>query len=171
MHHFVSARLLIFLALLLALQSGLSPFFLYLKGYPDLLSLLVLDYAFSWSWETVPLFALFVGLLRDLTGGHLFGIETAALAFTGFLLSLGIQKLDRENGLVRLGICLVFVFLTESVSLGLGRWLESSKSLSWELIGSVILTTIYTAALAPGFFWITNRWFRRTPVLKQYELF
>lgn len=171
MHHFVSARLLIFLALLLVLESSLSPFFLVLKGRPDLLSLLVLDYAFSWSWEVVPFFALFIGLLRDFIGGHLFGIETAAFALTGFLLSLGIQKLDRENSWVRLGICLVFVFLTESLSLGLGRWLETSKNLSWELMASVILTTIYTAALAPGFFWISNRWFRRHPVLKQYELF
>lgn len=171
MHHFVSARLLIFLALLLALQLSVSPFFLLLKGRPDLLFLLVLDYAFSWSWEVVPFFALFVGLLRDLIGGHLFGIETAALALTGSLLSLGIQKLDRENHWVQLGICMVFVFLTESLSLGLGRWLEVSKNLSWELIASVILTTIYTTALAPGFFWITNRWFRRHPVLKQYELF
>lgn len=171
MRRLVSGRQLILLVLLLLLQHGFSPFFFTLKGRPDFFYLLVLDYAFFWNWHRVAAFALGVGLVRDFLGGHLFGIETASLAVMGWFLDLGMRKLDRESPLVRLGMSALFVALTEFLSLGLGVWIETSKGLNFELMTGVFLTTIYTTALAPGFFWFTNRWFDRTPVLKQYELF
>lgn len=171
MHRFISARLLILITLLLILEYALSPFFLFLKGRPDLLYLVVLDYAFFNPWERIPFFSLGVGLLRDFLGGHLFGIETLSFTLTGYLLSLGVQKLERDNLWVRLGMGFLFVGMTEMLSLRLAGWLETSKGFSLDLMGTVFLTTFYTIALAPGFFWLTNRWFRRLPLLKQYELF
>jgi rod shape-determining protein MreD len=168
---FVSPRLLTLAFLLLALQYGLSPFFELLIGRIDFLYLLVLDYAFFWSWERVPFFALTVGLLRDFVGGHLFGIETVSLTLTGLLLYLGAQKLERESPLIRLAMTFLFVLLTESLSLGLGNSLTASRNGSWNLIAGVFLTTLYTTAVSPGFFWLTHRWFKRIPTLKQYELF
>jgi rod shape-determining protein MreD len=170
-HRFITARLLILAGALLILQYSFSPFSLLWKGRPDFLYLLVLDYAFFWSWERVPFFALGMGLLRDFIGGHLFGIETLSLTVTGLALYFGVRKLDRDSLWVKLGISILFVGLTETLSLGLSGWLETSKSSSWELIGSVFWTTIYTSALAPGFFWVTNRWFKRRSILKQYDLF
>lgn len=171
MRRFVSARLLILALLLLALQYCLSPFFQLLIGRIDFLYLLVLDYAFFWSWERVPFFALSMGLVRDFIGGHLFGIETLSLTLTGLLLYLGAKKLERESFLIRLGMTFLFVLLTESLSLGLGNSLEASRNWSWSLIASVFMTTIYTTAVSPGFFWLTHRWFKRTPILRQFELF
>ena len=171
MHRFISPRLLILMAFLLVLEYGLSPFFLFLKGRLDFLYLVILDYAFFGSWERLPFFSLGVGLFRDFLGGHLFGIQALSFALTGYLLSLGVQKLERDNLWVRLGMSFLFVGLTETLSLGLAGWLETSKGFSLDLMGTVFLTTFYTTALAPGFFWFTNRWFRRTPFLKQYELF
>jgi len=171
MRHFLSRRLLILAALLLALEYACVPLFSLLKGHLDLLDLLILDYAFFWSWERVPFLAFTLGLVRDFLGGHLFGIETVSLTLSGILLSLGIQKLERESFWVRLTLSFLFVWLTEMLSVSLGEWLEISKGLSWDLMGGVFWTTIYTTALMPGFFWFTGRWFKRTPVLKQYELF
>ena len=171
MRRLLSARLLILVVILLALEYTFSPFFYLLRGRIDLLYLLILDYAFFWSWERVPFFALLMGLLRDFIGGHMFGIETVSLTVTGLLLSLGTQKLERESFLIRLGLSLLFVLLTETLSLSLGSWLETSQGLSFDLMGSVFWTTIYTTALAPIFFRLTNHWFKRTSFLRQYELF
>ena len=171
MHHLFSPRILILALLLLALEYAFSPFFSALPGRADLLYLLILYYGFFLSWERVPYFAVAVGLLRDFLGAHLFGIETASLAASGVLLSFGIQKFERENPLVRLGLCLLFIGLSDTLSYSLVANLETGKSLSLSFIGNVFWTTIYTTALAPSFFWFTSRWLRRTPNLKQYELF
>lgn len=171
MYRFISARFLIFVVFLLILEYTLFPFFLFLKGRPDFLYLMVLDYAFFNPWEKTPFFSLGVGLLRDFLGGHLFGIETLSFALTGYLLSLGVQKLERDNLWVRLGMSFLFVWLTETLSVGLAGWLGTSRGFTLDLMGTVFLTTLYTVALAPGFFWLTNRWFGRLPFLKQYELF
>jgi len=141
------------------------------KGRTRFLYLLVLDYAFFCSWQRVTLFALVIGLFRDVLGGHLFGVETASLALTGFLLSLGMQKLERDNLWVRLGISFLFVGLTETLSFCLGGWLGVSTGFPFPLIGSIFWSTFYTVALSPVFFLFTNYWFKRIPVLKQYELF
>lgn len=171
MHHFVSRRLLTLAAFLLFLQYGISPLNFFGGGRPDFLYLAVLDYAFFWSWELVPFFALAVGLLRDLVGGHLFGIETACLTATGVALAFGIPKLERDNPWVRTGVSFLFVGLTETLGVGLGSWFENSKVSPAHLTLGIFWTTLYTVALSPAFFWFTNRWFKRTAFLKQYELF
>ena len=159
------------MGLLLILEYGLSPFFVFLRGRPDLLYLVILDYAFFGNWQQVPWFSLGVGLLRDCLGAHLFGTQALSFALTGYLLFLGVQKLERDNFWVRLGMSFLFVGLTEILSLGLAGWLETSQAISLNSMGTIFLTTTYTTALAPGFFWLTNHWFRRAPILKQYELF
>jgi rod shape-determining protein MreD len=171
MRELLSGRFLILVAGLVTLDYTLAAFFPPLGGKPDLLYLVILDYAFFWSWERVPFLALGLGLLRDFFGGHLFGIETLSLTATGFLLSLGTQKLERGSGWVRLVMSFLFIALTELLRVSLGRGIEFSRGLSFELIGSIFWTTIYTMALAPFFFWFTARWLKRIPVYTQYELF
>lgn len=171
MRHFVTRRLVIFTGILVAVQYLLTSFSFPARSRLDLLYLLILDYAFSWSWERVPLFAFTLGLLRDFLGGHLFGIETLSLTATGFLLYGGVQKLERENFWVRFGIGFLFVGITETLSVSLGEALEVSRGLSFDAIGGILGTTFYTGIFAPVFFWLTGRWFHRTPALKQYELF
>ena len=171
MHRFISARLLILIAGLLVLQQSLSLFPFFWSRRPDLFYLIVLDYAFFWSWEFVPFFGLAIGLVRDLAGGHLFGIETVSLTVTSFLLSLGIQKLERDNVWVRGGICFLFAGLTEALSFSLGTCLEGFKLSPFLLLHSVFWTSLYTVVVSPIFFGFTHRWFKRYSFLKQYELF
>lgn len=171
MRHLFPSRLLTLTLLLLVLEYALSPFFSSLPGRVDFLYLLILHYGFFLNWELVPFFALVIGLLRDFVGGHLFGIETASLVATAVPLSFGIQKFDRENPLVRLGLCLLFVGVSGALSHSLAANLETTKSLSLNFIGNIFWTTIYTTALAFPFFWFTSRWLRQKPDLKQYELF
>ncbi|GEM_PF-2133908 len=171
MHHLFSFRRLILVFFLLALEYALSPLFSAPPGRVDLLYLLILDYGLFLSWERVPYFALVIGLLRDFVGGGLFGIETIALSASAVLLSFGIQKFERESPPVQLGLCLLFVALSDTLSHGLAAHFETAKSLSWTFIGNIFWTTIYTTALAPSFFWFSSRLLRRTPTRKQYELF
>ena len=171
MRHFLSSRHVSLVAILLVLEYSFSPIFFSLSGRPDLLYLVVLDYAFFWSWQRAPFFAMMLGLVRDFLGGHLFGIQTVSFAVTGWALSLGIQKLERDVFMVRLGICFLFAALAETLSVVLGSSLETTHGFQWGLMKGVLATTGYTTLLAPAFFWFAGRWFKRTPVLKQYELF
>lgn len=171
MYRFVSTRLLVLVTVLLLVQYVLAPFSLAWGGRVDLLYLVILDYAFFESWEMLPFFALLMGLVRDLLGGHLFGIETACLTVTGVGLSFGIRKLERNNPWVQGVMSFLFVGLTEALSLVVGRWLTGPKTFSFYLAQNVLLTTCYTVLWSPAFFWFANRWFKRTTFLKQYELF
>ena len=171
MHRLLSGRLLIFLVLLFALQHAFSPLFEWIGGRVDFLYLAVLDYAFFQNWELVAFFALVVGLVRDFAGGHLFGIETASLTSSGVLLWLGMPKLERESPWVRYGLVFLFVLITEAIGFTLGSRLEAPGVSPGTLAVNLFVTTVGTTAAAPGFFWLTARWFRRTPSLKQYELF
>lgn len=171
MRHFLSRRHLGLILLALLVEYALSPFLFSLNARPDLLYLVVLDYAFFWSWDKVPFFAMFVGLLRDFLGGHLFGIWTVSFSVTGWILSLGMQKLERDIFWVRMAITFLFAALTETLSVTLGASLETSGGFQIHFIESVFRTTCYTTLAAPVFFGFTNRWFRRTSFLKQYELF
>ena len=171
MRHFLSARLLSLLAVCLILEYSLSPAIFFLKGRLDLLYLVVLDYAFFWSWEKVPFFAMLTGLILDFVGGHFFGIQTVSLALTGWLLSLGIQKLERDIFWVRMIMSFLFVMCAETLSVILGSSIETSNGFNLNFIGSVLRTSVYTTIFAPAFFWFTSRWFKRVSVFKQYELF
>lgn len=168
MHRLVTGRLLILLLILVPLQYGLAPL---LGARPDFLYLLVLDCAFFLSWTLTPFFAAGIGLLKDLLGGHLFGIHTLALSIMGVLLGLALQKLERESAWVRAAVTFLFVGLTEAFSFCLGVWLEDKQFLGSSFFPSVLWTAVYTGLLAPGFFWFTNRWFKRVSFRRQYELF
>ena len=172
MRRLVTGRLLTLAGLLFILQSAGFPFVsLFGAGRIDLFYLLVLDYAFFYNAERVPYFALGVGLFRDFSGGHFFGIETAGLTVTGLLLYLGTQKLEREDFLIRGILIFLFTLLSELISMGLGTAIETSQGLARQFVGGIFWTAVYTTAFAPAFFWFTQRWFGRRPAFKQYELF
>lgn len=171
MPRLVSKRLAFLITVLLILEYFFSSISLPFGARIDFLFLLILDCAFFGEWERVPFLALTVGLVRDFAGGHLFGIQTLSLTLTGLLLYGGVQKLERDNLWVQMAVSLCFIVLTEILSISMGRGMEASKGLSFELIGSIFWTTLITGMLARPFFWFSNRWFQRTPFLKQYELF
>ena len=171
MHYFASPRVLVLTGLLFILQYSLSPLPIFWTGRPDLLYLLILDYAFFFKWQEAPFFAFGIGLLRDFMGGHFFGVETASLTAVTLLLGIGIQKLERDNSWVRLGMTCLFVLLVETLAVTMGAWFEHSEVSTFRLLPMIFWTTFYTALISPGFFWLTDRWFRRTHFLKQYELF
>ena len=171
MHRLLTGRHLILIPLLVVLQYSLSSLVPSTNGRPDFLYLLVLDYAFFSDFQRVPFFALTVGLVRDFIGGHLFGIETLSLSLTAFALYFGMLKLERDSPWVRWVVALLFVLTAETLSVLLGTWFETSTRFNGGFAKSIFLTTLYTAVLAPGFFWFTGRWFQRVSFLKQYELF
>ncbi len=171
MRHFLSSKLLGLLALVIVFEHVLSPFLFPLNAHIALVYLLVLDYAFFWSWERAAFFAMFTGLILDLFGGHLFGVQTLTLTMMSLLLSLGIQKLDRNLFWVQMIITVLFVALTETLGIVLGLALETSAGFSWNFMGNVLQTTFFTALVAPFFFWFTSCWFKRSLSFRQYELF
>ena len=172
MRHFLSARLLTLIGVCIILEYTLSPAIFLLNGRLDLLYLVVLDYAFFWSWERAPFFAMLMGLILEFFGGHFFGIQTVSLALTGWLLSLGIQKLERDIFWVSMVMTFLFVMCAETLSTILGSSIETSNGFNVNFMGNVFRTSIYTTIFAPAFFWFTSRWFKRIPsALRQYELF
>lgn len=171
MRHFLSSKLLGLLTLVIVFEHVLAPFLFPLNARLALVCLLVLDYAFFWSWERAASFAMFTGFILDLFGGHLFGVQTLTLTVMSLLLSLGIQKLDHDLFWVQMMITMLFVALAETLGIVLGLALETSAGFSLIFMGSVLRTTFFTALMAPFFFWFTSRWFKRSPSFRQYELF
>ena len=171
MRHLFSSKYLGLTLLVLLIEYALSPFLFLLNGRPDLLYLVVLDYAFFWSWDRVPFFAMLIGLVQDFFGGHLFGIEIASFSLTGWVLSFAMQKFDRGIFWVRMVVTFLFVALTETLSIALGASLETSRGLQWSFVGNIFTTAFYTTLVAPAFFWFTDRWFGRSTFLRQFELF
>lgn len=171
MPRILSFRMMVYLWILLVLDLSLAPLFRLGALQPILLYLAILHAGFQWGSEkTVPV-AVAVGLLRDLAGSHVFGLETGVLVCAALLLDLLVQKVDRQSFAVRMGVTFLFVFSVTTLLWMFSRFLGSTLSVSWDTFGTSLGTAGYGAVLAPVFFYLTARWFHDRAPLKQYELF
>ncbi len=147
-----------------ALQNGAArPIALYLP---------VLYVAFRWPREKIAPAAMAVGLVRDLLSSGPLGVELTSLIFSGLLLDLAVQKMDRNSEPVKLAVTFLFVQTAFLIQWVLGGLLGFSQFMTWHALsvsfGSAVLTTV----VAPLFYMAAGRLFRDDgSMLKQYELF
>lgn len=166
-----SARVIFYLLFLLVLELSVLPFFRIGVFQPVLLYLMVLHAAFQWGWEkTVPM-AVAVGILRDLTGSHSFGLETVALVAASSLLDLLVQKIERDSQVTKIGIGFLFVFFVSNLVVLFSGFLGRGEGISGYAFWVSAGTAFYSAAILPVFFFVTGRLFHDRMALKQYELF
>ena len=166
-----SGRVIGYLLLLLVLDLSVLPFIRVGGIQPHLLYLIVLYAAFQWGWQRTLPMALAVGILRDLTGSHLLGLETGSLILASVILDLLVKKMVRESTLLRFSTALIFVFCASLFHLILVSFLSGTNYVSWHRCYLSLGTSLYTAACMPIFFYLTARWFYDRVPMKQYELF
>ena len=169
MPRLLSPKVIVCFLLLAVLDGTVMPVFQLQGVYPSLLYLFICYAAFEWGSQKTVFIAFWAGLLRDLLGGGLIGIEASLLTALAFALDFVVQKVERQLPGIYFMITFLFVFFAGALRLlvGYAGGLQASHAAGY--LGMIAVTALYTAALLPVFNFIANRWFGHAS--KQYELF
>ena len=170
MPRLLSAKVIIFFIVLAVLDGTVMPVFQIRSVSPCFLYLFICYVAFEWGGHKTVYIAFWAGLLRDLTGGGLIGLEASLLPALALALDFLVRKLERGSRGIHFLITFLFVFFAGVLRLLAGYTGELQASLAWNYLGLVTLTALYTTALLPLFNFLTDRWFGRFSA-RQYELF
>lgn len=170
MPRLVSAKVIFYFLLLVVLDGTIMPVFQIHSVYPSLLYLFVCYAAFSWGDHKTVYIAFWAGLLRDLLGGGLIGVEASLLAFLALALDFLVHKMERGLPGIYFVVVFLFAFCAGALHLLVSYAGELPAFLVGKYLGSVALTALYTSALLPFFNFMTDHWFGNSSV-KQYELF
>lgn len=172
MPRILSARVILYLVLLLALDLGVAPVLRVFDCRPVFLYLMIPYAALEWGWERTISIALVIGVLRDLVSSSAFGLETCSLVIAATVLDALVQKVERQSPVIRFVFGFLFVLLVFLLEMILSAILGISGPLSAGVIGMALAAAFYTALMMPFFFFLTASWFRdRTTSFRQYELF
>lgn len=170
MHRLASAKVTFCLLILAVLDGSVMPAFQIHSVYPSFLYLFICYTAFEWGAPKTLYVAFWAGLLRDLLGGGLIGLEATLLVALAPALDFLVQKMERQLPGIYFIVTFLFVFFA-----GVSRLLVScARGLPltrfWEYLGMIAMTALYTSALLPLFSFFMSGWFGRSST-KQYELF
>lgn len=170
MPRLASAKVILYFLLLSVLDATVMPVFQVRGVCPGFLLLLICYAAFEGGSHKAVYVAFWAGLLRDLLGGGLIGLEAGLLAVLALALDFLVQKIERELPAIYFVLTFLFVFCAGILRLFAGFLGGLPVSLTWNYLGLIAMTAIYTAAFLPIFNSLTDRWFGHSNV-KQYELF
>ncbi|HXV28052.1 MAG TPA: rod shape-determining protein MreD [bacterium] len=166
-----SGRVILYVLILLVLDLAIVPFFRIGVLQPPLGYLLILYAAFQWDIRKAVPTALAVGISRDLVSSQWFGLEMICCVSAAFLLELAVQKIEHTDFAFRAGIAFVFIFLIEILSLLLSNPFAGDTNRFWVGFGTAVGAAAYACVILPAFFYLSARWFRDRPPVKQLELF
>ena len=168
----LSAKVVSFVLLLWVCDICIFPS-LFESGFmrPVLTYLIIVYAAFRWDWRKTAGLALFVGLLRDVTGSQPLGVETAVLTSSALVLGFLAQKMERDSFVVRVLAVFLFVFFDSLLILFLSGFLNFTNEFSGFFFLMIVSSAFLTALISPLFFYLTGKWFKDHLPLKQYELF
>ena len=170
MPRLVSAKVIIFFLLLAVLDGSVMPAFQIGSVYPSFLYLFICYAAFQWGAPKTVYVAFWAGLLRDLVGGGLIGLDSTLLVVLALALDFLVQKMERQLPGIYFIITFLFVFFAGASRLLVSYAGELPVSLVWKYLGMIAMMAFYTSALLPAFNFLTNRWFGHSST-RQYELF
>ena len=165
-----SAKVIFYFFLLAVLDGTVMPVFQIRGVYPSLLYLFVCYTAFEWGAPKTVFIAFWAGILRDLLGGGLIGVEAGILVALALVLDFLVQKMERALPGIYFIITFLFVFCAGVLRLLAGYMGELPPSLAGNYLGSIAMTALYTSALLPFFNFMTHKWFGHSST-QQYELF
>jgi len=165
-----SAKVILFLLFLAVLDSAILPVFQIHSIAPSFLYLFVCYAAFEWGGLKTIYAAFWAGLIRDFLGGGLLGAEATILTGLAFLLDFSVQKIEKQFPGIYFFITFLFIFLAGTLELLLACVGALPAGRIENYMSLVFFTALYTSALLPVFYFLTDRWFGRLDT-KQYELF
>ena len=170
MPRLASAKVVLFFLFLAILDGTIMPVFQIGAVYPSFLYLFICYTAFEWGAPKTVYVAFWAGLLRDLMGGGLIGLEASLLVGLALAIDFLVQKMERGLPGIYFIITFLFVFCAGVLRLLAGYAGELSASLVWEYLGLIAMTALYTCALLPVFNFLARHWFGYSST-RQYELF
>ncbi|MBN1689149.1 MAG: hypothetical protein JW893_08620 [Candidatus Omnitrophica bacterium] len=166
-----SGRVIFYLIFLLVVDFCLMPLVRSGIFFPVLLYLMVPYAAFVWRWEKTTALALVIGLLRDLTVNHPFGIETIAVVVTAHFLDIFVHKVERDAWAVRFMMSFLFLLSVGMLILVIEPMMGGRVFLSWGTFLEVFKMAVSTTFVMPVVFFCTALFFRDRAPIRQYELF
>ncbi len=170
MPRLVSAKVILYFLLLAVLDGSVMPAFQIRAVSPSFLYLFICYAAFEWGPPKTVYVAFWAGLLRDLLGGGLIGVEATLLVALALGLDFLVQKMERQYPGIYFIVTFLFVFFAGAVRLLVSYAGELPPSLLGGYLGMIAMTALYTSALLPLFNFLANRWFGHAST-RQYELF
>ncbi|MDD5225760.1 MAG: rod shape-determining protein MreD [Candidatus Omnitrophica bacterium] len=170
MPHLVSPKVILYFFFLAILDGSVMPAIQIHAVYPSFLCLFICYAAFEWGGSKTVYIAFWAGLLRDLLGGGLIGLDATLLVALALALDFLVQKMERELPGIYYIVTFLFVFCAGALRLLVSYAGQLPPSLVWGYLGMIAMTALYTSALLPVFNFMTNRWFGHSAT-KQYELF
>jgi rod shape-determining protein MreD len=170
MPRLISAKVILFFIFLMVLDGTVLPVFQVRAVSPSFLCLFICYAAFEWGSPKTVYVAFWAGLLRDLMGGGLIGLEASLLTGLALALDFLVQKMERGLPGIYFIVTFLFVFCAGALSLLAGYAGGLSPSRVWEYLGLIAMTAIYTCAMLPVFNFLASRWFGYSSK-RQYELF
>src|SRR5512140_1175505 len=96
MPRLISTRVILYFLLLAVLDGSVMPAFQIHAVSPSLLYLFICYAAFEWGSTKTVYVAFWVGLLRDLLGGGLIGLDAVVLVALAPALDFLVQKMERQ---------------------------------------------------------------------------
>lgn len=165
-----SAKVIAYFLLLLVLDGTVLPVLHIHNAYPSFLCLLICYSAFEWGPQRTIYVAFWAGLLRDLLGGGLLGLEATLFVALALALNFAIQKIEREFPGIYFLITFLFIFIAGALRLVFAYTEELPASMALDYLGLIALTAVYSAVLLRFFYFLTDRWMGQSNI-KQYELF
>jgi rod shape-determining protein MreD len=156
--------------MLAVFDGAVLPVFQVFSVYPSFLYLFICYAAFEWGGHKTIYIAFWAGLLRDLLGSGLIGLEASLLPALALALDFLVRKMERGSRWIYFLVTFLFVFFAGVLQLLAWYTGDLPASSAWNYLGLVAMRALYTAALLPFFYSVTNRWFDHGSV-KQYELF
>ncbi len=170
MPRLVSAKVILYFLLLVVLDGSVMPAFQVRFVYPSFLYLFICYAAFEWGASKTVYVAFWAGILRDLLGGGLIGLDATLLVALALALDFLVQKMERQLPWIYFIMTFLFVFCAGALRLLASYAGEMPTSSVWGYFGMISMTALYTCALLPLFNFLTNRWFGHSST-RQYELF
>lgn len=164
-------KLVLFAAFLLLMDFCVAPAFELSGARPLFLFLLVAYASFQWETRRVWLLAISVGLVRDILGGGILGVEMFAIAGGAFLLDWVVHRIEKEFPGIYFLLSVMFCFFVLIVEFLIDAALGKVSLGAEGSVRVIFLSSIYTGLFLPFFYQIADFLFKPHRALRQYELF
>ncbi|MBN1493899.1 MAG: rod shape-determining protein MreD [Candidatus Omnitrophica bacterium] len=162
-------KLIIVFIILFILQFDFFPYFSFRNTVPDLLSILVVFYALYVKKHRLLLFALCIGLCKDIFSSNYFGVNIISLWVAAHALFFLSRKFPQDLLVIQVGLVGIYVLLVQSIILIIMFLFDMTFS-AWqcfvpETVPSVFYTMICAFFVVPALKAIMK------DSLRQYNLF
>ena len=96
MRYILSGKVIVYLCILIILEICVLPSLFMGLVRPSLLSLLIVYSVFEWRWEMTLSLAVTIGLLQDLLGSQIMGLETMVIVMLTIVLDFFVPKIQNK---------------------------------------------------------------------------